>query len=611
MPPSDSNTTSAPEFLPDGHRLPPDYEVRHHSIYHVRERTDAQGQQAAPLVYRVTYGPLHIAAMAASNEGELWYDLAWRDGHRPVVRRVDGSVLRSGRTLVRELGRAGFPGIEADAKLLERYLAAYLYTNHGVLESARATIARHLGWQEDHRTFVTGDGSPWPVEPGQPEQRPALAAFRPKGTLEGWKLAVRRAERYPVVVIALAAAFGAPLLPILGVHSFTIDISGRSSRGKSTTVQITMSVWADPSPLGHAIGTWKSGLIMIEKRLNLVRGLPTVLDETRVVKNPEIVDQVLYQVPMNQGTARGGGFPSELPWHTILLSTGEQPALSFTSHEGAAARILSLRRAPFGTAGQASADDASALTHEIGQHHGVAGPVFIARLQQLLAEPDGLTTLRKRHQVLTDAHAAAAGNDIARRRAPLVAALHLGLQLAYEFEVCPIRPPEQAVWSELLGEESAREDRGAMALEVVRGLIAAQGHRIAPAGAKPDEVLAPAAGWLGARVEHHGQSAVALLAEPLAAALGHATPPIVLDAVREAWVEAGVIAVDPDKRNARVWINGKRVRAYVFADSVLDDGGPETAESSDDCGGNSHGASESRSTGSTSEATQTSYWSEG
>ena len=278
MPPSDSNTTGAPEFLPDGHALPPDYEVRHHSVYHVRERTDAQGQQAAPLIYRVTYGPLHIAAMAASNEGDLWYDLAWRDGHRPVVRRVDGSVLRSGRTLVRELGRAGFPAIEADAKQIERYLAAYLYTNHAALESARATIARHLGWQDDHQTFVTGDSCPWPVEPGQPEQRPALAAFRPKGNLDGWKLAIRRLQAYPVVVIALAASFGAPLLPILNVHSFTIDISGRSSRGKSTTVQITMSVWADPSPLGHAIGTWKSGLIMIEKRLNLVRGLPTVLD---------------------------------------------------------------------------------------------------------------------------------------------------------------------------------------------------------------------------------------------------------------------------------------------------------------------------------------------
>lgn len=608
MPPSDSNTTSAPEFLPDGHVLPPDYEVRHHSVYHVRERTDAQGQQAAPLVYRVTYGPLHIAAMAASNEGDLWYDLAWRDGHRPVVRRVDGSVLRSGRTLVRELGRAGFPAIEADAKQIERYLAAYLYTNHEALEAARATIARHLGWQEDHQTFVTADCAPWPVEPGQPEQRPALAAFRPKGNLDGWKLAIRRLQSHPVVVIALAASFGAPLLPILKVHSFTIDISGRSSRGKSTTVQITMSVWADPSPLGHAIGTWKSGLIMIEKRLNLVRGLPTVLDETRVVKDPSIVDQVLYQVPMNQGTARGGGYPSELPWHTILLSTGEQPALSFTSHEGAAARILSLRRPPFGTAGQASADDATALTEAIGEHHGVAGPAFIAKLQQLLAEPGGVAALRKRHQVLVDAHAAAAGNDIARRRSSLVAALHLGLQLAHEFEVCPIAPPDLPVWSELLGEEAAREDRGAMALDVVRGLIAAQGHRIAPLGAKPDTVAAPAAGWLGQRVMHKGEPSVALLTEPLAAALGHASPPIVLDAVREAWVESGTIAVDPDRKNSRERVNGQRVRPYIFTDRVL---GIEDTESSDDSGGNSHGGPESGSTGSTSAETQSSLWSEG
>ena len=567
--------------LPDGHQLPDGYQLLApgRAVFHVTERTDRDGNPIAPLLTRVTWGPLYIARMLASAAGEQWFDLVWLDDHRTVTRRVDGAILRSGRALVRELGHAGIPVIDADAKHVERYLAAYLVANRKILSEQRVTIARHLGWQDEPSVFVTGDGAPWPVEPAEPEQRPALAAHRPRGTLEGWKDTAARIERYPVVRIALAAAFAAPLLRLLNQSSFTLDISGRSTRGKSTTAALALSVWADPTAHGEGMSTWKSGIIMIEKRLNLVRGLPVVLDETRVVKSPDVVDQVLYQVPMNHGTARGGGWANMLPWHTILISTGEQPALSFTSHEGAAARVLSLRRAPFGTDGPRSAADARAVTAGISEHYGTAGPAFIARLLSVISEPDALARLTARHGELTDAHVGAARGDIARRRAPLVAALHLAAQLAHEWQIVPLPALEVDVWSKHLGEEAAREDRGEMALDVVRGLIAAQGHRIAPPprqGAGPD---APAGGWIGVHTDYEGAPAVALLPEALAGALARATPPITLDAVREAWVERGTIPLDNARKLPRVGMGGPRPRCFVFAQHVLD--GDELLDSID------------------------------
>jgi hypothetical protein len=327
------------------------------------------------------------------------------------------------------------------------------------------------------------------------------------------------------------------------------------------------------------MGTWKAGIIMIEKRLNLVRGLPTVLDETRVVKHPDVVDQVLYQVPMDQGAARGGGWASGLPWNTVLISTGEQPALSFTSHEGAAARVLSLRRPPFGLGGERSAADALAVTEGVGEQHGTAGPAFIARLTAMLAEPDGPSRLRKRHQVLADAHAEAAGNDVARRRAPHVAALHLAAELACEWDIVPFEALEAEVWTELLADETVREDRGGMALEVVRGLIAAHAHRIQTLNAVAGDTrfVPPPGGWIGAYVDTDDRPAVALLPAAVAQALAAASPPIVLDAVREAWAETGTIVMD-GRRLARESVNGRQVRAYVFPLSVLDE--EDTARSS-------------------------------
>ena len=104
--------------------------------------------------------------MFQSCEGDQWFDIRWHDGFKTITRRVDGTVLRSGRALVRELGSAGIPLFEADARAAERFLAAYLMTNGGPLRSTLVHVARHLGWQDDG-TFVACDGGPWPVEPGQ------------------------------------------------------------------------------------------------------------------------------------------------------------------------------------------------------------------------------------------------------------------------------------------------------------------------------------------------------------------------------------------------------------------------------------------------------------
>ena len=573
--------------LPPGHRIPSGYQLADGAVFHMVERTDKAGNPLPPQITRVTWGPLFIARMLASDEGEQWFDLTWRDAHRTVTRRVDGAVLRSGRTLVRELGSTGIPVIEADAKHVERYLAAYLHANRDAIEQTRTAIARHLGWQPDG-AFVTGDGAPRPVEPSEPEQRAALAAHRPKGTLDGWREAAGRIERYPVVRIALAAGFAPVLLRVVGERSFTVDISGRSTRGKSTAAALALSAWADPTGQGEGMSTWKSGIIMIEKRLNLVRGLPVVLDETRVVKDPSIVDQVLYQVPMDHGAARGGGWANMLPWQTIVISTGEQPALSFTAHEGAAARVLSLRRAPFGTDGPRSASDARTVTDTIAAHYGTAGPAFAVRLAAMLAENDGANRLRKRHGQLRDQHAEAARGDVARRRAPLAATLHLAAQLAYEWEIVPLPAPELEVWADHLSDETSREDRGTMALDVVRGLIAAQHHRLAPAGLSAG-TEAPAGGWIGGLIEHEGVPSVALFPEPLAAALARVSPPIVLDAVREAWTERGTIAMDHKEptKLPRARVNGHRTRCYVFAEHLLDgdeapDGSTDAAAALDD-----------------------------
>ena len=109
--------------------------------------------------------------------------------------------------------------------------------------------------------------------------------------------------------------------------------------------------------------------------------------------------------------------PNMIPRRAVVVSTGEQPATSFTSHQGASARVLSIQSPPFGTDGKTSRGAAETVKDGVEANYGTAGPAFAARLQARLAEDGGAGKLRTRHQELTEM---LRGNtDMTGRRAPL------------------------------------------------------------------------------------------------------------------------------------------------------------------------------------------------
>jgi hypothetical protein len=427
----------------------------------------------------------------------------------------------------------------------------------------RHTLARWLGWQPDG-TFVTGQDAPHRVEPAYSEQRPALAAHHPAGSLDAWQAAVARLGGYPVAVIVLSAAFAVPLLDVLGLDSFTVDVSGRSTRGKTTAARLAMSVWADPGERGDGLFSWRTTLLAAEKRLNLVRGLPVVLDETRVVKTPELVDQVLYQVPKNHGAARSGGYPSLLPWRTIVISTGEQSALSFTSHQGAGARALTIARPPI-PAGDTAVTDAETLTETLSANYGTAGPAFVTRLRAELAAGRA-SVLRGRHAYLTAVHRG--DTDLSGRRAPLLAALRLGAELAWAWDVAPVEPPDPAVWAEVFHAEELTDNRPEMALDVVREYVAGNHAALWRPGV---HTTPPVTGWAGRLVTTDRGLTVALLPQRLREILTRAG--ITLDAVLPGWQEACALQRSGEGRGAwtpNVRLDQGRPRMYVFTPGVIE-----------------------------------------
>ena len=378
-------------LVPVGVRMPAGYSISYSGVW-------VEKQFGKEIVnVRVAWAPLVIKAVYVDPAGDQAVELAWVDRGQVVTRTVQRSVVRRGRILVATLGDAGLPVIEADAKLAERYLAAFESINQGKIP--RVHLARQLGWQKDG-TFVTAQDTPHRVEVKFDEQKPALAAHAPAGTFAGWQAAVKPMEAYPAAQMALYASLAAPLLELVGVNSFTVDISGRSTRGKTTAAGAGMSVWADPSEKADGMYSWRTTMLAAEKRLNLVNGLPVVFDETKLVRDPELVHALLYSIPKNHGQARGGGWPSGLPWRTVMISTGEQSVLTFTTDQGAGARVLTVKEAPFGTDGPESATAAVDVRDGCAEHYGTAGPRFVEKLLEETTG-DGKRRLVARHKELT------------------------------------------------------------------------------------------------------------------------------------------------------------------------------------------------------------------
>jgi hypothetical protein len=544
--------------LPSDFKVPDGYVVRRDGVW-----TTEDDKPKAP----VTGGPVVPVAVFMDPDGTQLVQLVWLDrgdkGDVWVTRTVPRGVVKSGRRLVTALGDVGLPVTEADARGVERWLARV--EAHNRLCIPRRRLARWLGWQGDG-TFVAGQDAPDRVEPAWPEQAGALAAHHPRGTLEGWQSTVSKLKGYPAAVAVLSTAFAASLLDVLGLDSFTIDISGRSTRGKTTAAKVALSAWADPSERSEALFSWRTTLLAVEKRLNLVRGIPVVLDETRVVKVPELVDQVLYQVPKNHGQARGGGWPSMLPWHTIVVSTGEQSALSFTTHQGAGARVLTLSRPPFPAGAETVAEDAAAVGAGICDDYGTAGPAFVAQLRKAFDQADGKSRIRARHAELTEAHRGA--TDLSGRRAPMLAALVLAAELAHAWGIVPLAPPSPGEWADLFRSVENSDDRPGMALDVVREWVASSGAALWTSNRYGTQ---PATGWIGRHIEHDDKATVALLPQKLREALQRAG--YSLDAVLPGWQESGVLVRSGAKQAP--WtpvsrLGDSKPRMYVFTPGQIE-----------------------------------------
>jgi putative DNA primase/helicase len=518
--------------------------------------------------------------------------LAWpRDGEWRQ-RTVDRVVVATTRAIT-ELANAGAPITSRNANDLVQYFADFEAANLRALP--RALVSQHMGWQGDGgrlgflwgRTLLRPDldlveAIELDSLPPDQWQKDIIAfrgadvgdeqladALRSAGSLEDWIRAMQPIADYPKVLVALYGALAPPLLDILDYPNFIMDWCGRTSAGKTTTVRVGGSAWGNPDERVAAsiVATWDATPVWIKRASTLLHSLPLILDDTKRCKNSKLIAQILYDVASGRDRGRGSlkGTRRSGTWTTVLLSTGEAPATSFTTDGGTRARVLTLWGHPFGQADPTTAPVVQQVNRNIRQNYGHAGPLFV---NFLLAHQEDWALWRNKYHEVQEAYQEKAGADpVAGRLCAYFAALDLTAGIAHAALDLPwaYRDPIEGLWHELIsGAEEA--DVAIQALALVTGWAKANQMRFY--GRQP-EPRTPLNGWAGRWDSGKDWEYIAFLP--------HFLKPLLTDAgfepeaVIRTWQDRGWLLVDKTRRQKQVRLDGEPTWTVAIRRSAIEE----------------------------------------
>lgn len=410
----DHEGIEAPDGIPDGWEVPEGFRMDQQGVW----RLDLHDGDR-----RLTTQPLWVVGRLVDvDDGSCLVRMAW-PGWSMSLREevVPRAEVADSRRLI-GLADKGAPITSANARELTSFIDAATSVNHGRLPVAY--VVGRCGWVKGGflhgKVFV---GPPPAVslhaEDGTAQLAKGLAQ---RGSWKGWCQAMETCQHLPSPWLAVYASVASVLLHYLGIHNgFIVDWSGETSRGKTTTLRVGLSVWGRPDEHG-LLGTWKATANGLERRASFFHHIPLGLDDTKQAEASDEarkkVRDMLYAYASGSGKLRAkiDGLRRTETWLGALLTCGEQPATSFTQDAGARARTLSIVGSPFDTRA-----NAEAVTVGVLDNYGHLGRRVIEHLLQ-----DGRQEqYRAEYALAKEQHLAALADEgaVAGRLAAVVAAI--------------------------------------------------------------------------------------------------------------------------------------------------------------------------------------------
>ncbi|MFH0822209.1 MAG: bifunctional DNA primase/polymerase [Pseudomonadota bacterium] len=399
-----------------------------------------------------------ISTQGGSEEVELarFSGNGWKTFTIPREICVDRSKVVGGTA------RYGYPSGSGNAAAAAQWHLEVLLENQYDMLTYR--VAHRFGWLDDETGFMLGDSlihqdgtEPDVIFRSEGGDTQTSRAYREVGSWDRWKEIVAPAMDFSIPRAALYASFAAPLVRIFGTTNFFLDISGLTSRGKTTCLRLAASVWGNPggSPggMGSVLGTWDTTRVAAERKAALVCDTPLILDDTKRAARRgrfgnSVISEILYSFDQGQGRDRGSldGRRQTAFWQGVLLSSGEAKVTSYSEDAGQRMRGLCIEGLPFGETSPETTKLVNSLNAELIVNYGHAGRRFVLWLIEN----------RKRWKEFRDLYNArvqefSSQNELEGRWAGYAAAISIAGQLVHEALGLPwdYKDPFIDLWEEI------------------------------------------------------------------------------------------------------------------------------------------------------------------
>lgn len=308
--------------------------------------------------------------------GEEQIKLAYKRNGRWNEIVVPKIMITSASKIVALSGR-GIAVTSENAKLLVKYLADVENGNDDYIDVQYSTSK--LGWIENE--FIPYDTDI--IFDGDSRFKQTFESVSERGNYEIWLKHVkelRKSGRLEVKFL-LAASFASVLVHLLGGLPFFVDLWGETEGGKTVSLMVAASVWANPDESRY-IGDFKTTDVALEAKADMLNHLPMFLDDTsktsaRIRDNFE---GIVYDLCSGKGKSRSNkdlGINRENRWKNVMICNGERPLNSYVNQGGAINRILEVE------CGEKVYENPQKTADIVKKNYGFAGKRFIEIIRNL------------------------------------------------------------------------------------------------------------------------------------------------------------------------------------------------------------------------------------
>jgi putative DNA primase/helicase len=554
-------------------RAPRGFEVDFNGVYRLAAQPDGTISRT-----RIALAPIFIAGRTVDvMSGEAKRLLVWRGASGWRSRVVNRRTIVDTSKII-TLSNLDAPVSTNNTLHMVSFLSEFDAENahrFPVVQSASS-----MGWQPDGG-FLLPDM--YYATDQRPDQEFALTppsgletlsgGWKTKGTWSDWVSAMTLVEDFPYMFIAAYASAAAPLLEILHVPGFVLDFSGETSGGKTTALRFAASVWGRPAEsYPTAMYSWDATKVWIERTSGFLRNLPLILDETKRARHPRIVRDVIYDFCQGQGRGRGSveGTRHTESWRSVLISSGEGAATSFSQDAGTRARVLSLKGKPLGddvVIGSAASEEAQAI---LANSFGHLGRRVV---EYLVANRERHGDIRAVFQTAREKYSEIAKSAVSRRHAGHLAVLEVSASIVHSIGVP--RPKVDPFTCLLESQEQAGfdADRPLSALQDFLTWCATNQKRFWGRGETDREgnTRSPPQGWVGAWDKKNDWDSISVTTtafNSLMNELGHDADEIITRWKDRGWLRLGGGSKRPRSRVVRV--DGAPTRCYCVDRNAAD-----------------------------------------